>query len=206
MTNAGSGYTVAPQVTFVGGGGSGAIATTLIETSQKGVINFTMTDNGVGYASTPAVGLTTAPVGGINATAEAVISADNKVTSIRITNPGMGYTVTPTVTIADPVTLSGLGTYLYGETVVGQTSGCNAEVRGWDVDTKILKVTNVGIGTTISAFYPGEKIVGTASSANYSVDTYDGRDIYDNYDTNDEIEAEADLLLDFTQSNPFGQV
>ena len=165
-----------------------------------------MTDNGVGYASTPAVGLTTAPVGGINATAEAVISADNKVTSIRITNPGMGYTVTPTVTIADPVTLSGLGTYLYGETVVGQTSGCNAEVRGWDVDTKILKVTNVGIGTTISAFYPGEKIVGTASSANYSVDTYDGRDIYDNYDTNDEIETEADLLLDFTQSNPFGQV
>ena len=29
---------------------------------------------------------------------------------------------------------------------------------------------------------------------------------YDEYDTNDEIEAEADLLLDFTQSNPFGQV
>ena len=206
LTNAGSGYTVAPQVTFVGGGGSGAIATTLIETSQKGVINFTMTNNGVGYASTPAVGLTTAPVGGIDATAEAVISVDNRVTSLRITNPGMGYTVTPTVTIADPITMTGLGTYLYGETVIGQTSGCNAEVRGWDVDTKILKVTNVGIGTTISAFYPGEKIVGTASSANYSVDTYDGRDIYDKYDTNDEIETEADLLLDFTQSNPFGQV
>ena len=47
---------------------------------------------------------------------------------------------------------------------------------------------------------------GNIKNTIYQIKTYDGSDIYDEYDSNDEIEAEADLLLDFTQSNPFGQV
>ena len=39
-----------------------------------------------------------------------------------------------------------------------------------------------------------------------SLKTYDERDTYSAYDSNDEIESEADDLLDFTQSNPFGNV
>jgi hypothetical protein len=30
-------------------------------------------------------------------------------------------------------------------------------------------------------------------------------DLYDKYSQNDEIEAEADLILDFSESNPFGE-
>ena len=45
---------------------------------------------------------------------------------------------------------------------------------------------------------------GSEANTIYQVKSYDGTDIYDKYDTNDEIETEADLIVDFTQSNPFG--
>ena len=45
---------------------------------------------------------------------------------------------------------------------------------------------------------------GSVDNTIYQIKAYDGTDIYDKYDTNDEIEAEADLIVDFTQSNPFG--
>ena len=207
LTNAGSGYTTPPIITIYGGGGTGAAATCLIEPTQKGVITFTMTDEGIGYGAVPTVtveGLTAGGVGMTTALGEAIRSADNKITSIRVTDPGIGYTGTPTVTISNPSTMTGIGTYDFGELVTGHSSGCEGRVKSWDKDTKILKVSNVGIGTTVNAFTPGELIVGYASSATYSVGTYDNRDIYDKYDTNDEFEAEADLIVDFTQSNPFG--
>ena len=37
-------------------------------------------------------------------------------------------------------------------------SFAEARVKEWDADTKVLKVSNVGIGTTISGFIPGEEI------------------------------------------------
>ena len=53
-------------------------------------------------------------------------------------------------------------------------------------------------------FSPGEVVVGSISGALYTVQNYD-RDSYDDpYDSNEEIEFEADSILDFTESNPFG--
>ena len=64
---------------------------------------------------------------------------------------------------------------------------------------KILKIQiNNGV------FYPGEVVVGTASSASYIVKTYSGDDIYDPYRQNEEIGEEADNFVDFSESNPFG--
>ena len=65
--------------------------------------------------------------------------------------------------------------------------------------TNTLKVSYV-TGT----FREGENIVGTASSAVYSMSSYNADDTYDKYTENDEIESEADDILDFTESNPFG--
>ena len=45
---------------------------------------------------------------------------------------------------------------------------------------------------------------GITTNTTYTIDYYDGRDTYSNYDTNDEIETEADSFIDFSQSNPFG--
>ena len=288
LTNTGSGYTTPPIITIVGGNGVGAAATCSIETTLKGIKNFTVTGNGVGYGATPSVTITgigsdALITGSAKAVGEALINANNQVSSIRIINPGIGYTQVPTVTLGDPSLITGIGTYYMNEIVTGQTSGTTARVKSWDLDTKVLKVSNVGIGTTISGFIPGEplesnestwyqtvvstagtigygstnKIIGintagiiigqdlhpitnvvgagatvlsigistvimSIDSINtswntgvaftfghikntiYQIKTYDGSDIYDEYDTNDEIETEADLIVDFTQSNPFG--
>ena len=209
LTNAGSGYTSPPTITIIGGNGTGAIATCSIETTQKGVISYTVTNQGGGYSAVPTITVAGPTGSGTTSTAEAVINADKQVTSIRVTNPGIGYTQVPAVSFSAPAAV-GVGTFYYNEVVRGQTSLTEARVRSWDVDTKILKVANVGIGTTISGFIPGETIIGTGSTiageyAAYTLGSHDNRDIYDEYDSNDEFETEADSMIDFSESNPFGQ-
>ena len=286
LTNAGSGYVTPPLVTILntGTGGVGAAATALIETTGKGVINFTVVDEGVGYSnSSPPLVTISEPTGsGTTAVtnAQAVIF-DNKVSSIRVRDAGIGHTVAPTVTIGNPSIITGIGTYQFNEIVRGVTSGTEARVKSWDSDTKVLKISMVGIGTTVSGFIPGEEVrsteslafitnvsfgatigiqtniisgistagisiaddiadsvnvigagitvsaigagqitlsqstinltpitqtvsIGTTTFTTYSVSTYDDRDIYDEYSENDEFEVEADDIIDFSQSNPFG--
>ena len=230
---------------------------------------------------------------GTTATATAIVDTGNaKLSSIRPVNPGVGYTVAPTVTIADQNLIIGRGNYLYNDLVVGQTSHTEAIVREWDADTKVLKVANVGIGSTISGFIPGEEVriqtgvdpgtghkihktvfvstgtttgfvgihtnlitginttgitvgaavsaidnviglgatvltignsritiskdsittsgatftlsTGTTSFVAYNVRQYEQEDIYDAYSDNDEFELEADEIVDFAETNPFG--
>ena len=162
LTHAGIGYTSPPLVTITGGGGVGAAATAAVELSDFGIVDFTISNNGVGYAVTPTItitGLSTSP-----AIAEANLLADNTISDIRLRNAGIGYTVTPTVTIANPSLISGVGNYERGEIIRGMSSGIEARVKEWDTDTKILKISNVGIGTTQAAFIPGETIQATEST------------------------------------------
>ena len=162
LTHAGIGYTTPPLVTITGGGGVGAAATAAVELSNFGIVDFTISNNGVGYAVTPTItitGLSTSP-----AVAEANLLADNTISDIRIRNAGIGYTETPTVTIANPSLISGVGNYERGESIRGMSSGIEARVKEWDTDTKILKISNVGIGTTQAAFIPGETIQATEST------------------------------------------
>jgi len=56
VTKPGTGYTIAPSVSFVGGGGTGATATALI--SGGSVTSITLTNPGSGYTYPPAVVLT----------------------------------------------------------------------------------------------------------------------------------------------------
>ena len=201
LTNAGYGYTTIPSIHFSGGGGAGAAATCSIETTGKGVFSITLDGGGTGYAAAPIVTISEPTGSGTSerATARSVISTANVVSAIRIINPGIGYTQNPTVTIADPPLIAGIGTYQSNEEVVGSTTGSRARVKDWNTVTNTLKVTPIS-GT----FAEGEILVGAASSATYTVDTFDKGDIYNEYDQSTEIETEADLLLDFTQTNPFG--
>ena len=212
LTNAGAGYTVPPTITILGGGGAGAAATCSIETTYNGLIRFTITDAGVGYGTAPVVTVS-APgelsISGVGQTAVGIssiglVGSDVSVRALYIANPGFGYTSNPTVTIANPETLTGIGTYLFNEIVRGSRSQIRARVKSWDSDTKILKISNVGIGATQLTFLTGETIIGTESGALYTVQGFDRMDTYDKYSQNDEIEEEANLILDFTESNPFG--
>ena len=206
ITNAGGGYVTPPSITISGGGGTGAAATCSVNTSGNGVIRFTVTNEGVGYGTAPTVTITEG--GGTGATGIASIGHDvstglNKVKSIFVTNSGQNYTSAPTVTISDPETISGLGTYQFNEVVQGMRSGTQARVKSWDVDTGILQVGNVGIGTTTTSFFPGEDIKGLTSGAVFSLSIFDD-DTDDKYNEGDIFESEADLIIDFTESNPFG--
>ena len=204
LTNAGAGYTVAPTITITGGGGIGAAATCSIETTQKGVFRFVMLDTGVGYSTTPSVTVVGAAVTAVGIASIGRAGSDMVVKSIYISDPGEGYTTAPAVTIANPPQLTGIGTYLYNEIVIGEKSRTEARVRNWDKDTKILKIAHVGIGSTAKGFATGEAILGQESGASYTVDVFKKTDEDDKYNQGDEFELEADKILDFTQTNPFG--
>jgi hypothetical protein len=203
LTNAGTGYTVAPNISIIGNG-TGAAATCGIETSQSGVIFINLTDNGVGYSTAPHVNIIGSIGSGVTATAiSSVVGTSQTVSSISLTNPGVGYTIAPQVVIDGPPILTGIGTYLFNEIVTGSRSGTTARVKYWDFDTKILKVSFVN-NVTPNGFFPGETIVGSTSSAQYSVNTYNNSNPYDKYGDNLQIQTEAESILDFSESNPFG--
>ena len=212
ITNAGTGYTGTPTVTVSSPGvevGTTAVITATI--SAGGVTALTITNAGTGYTVAPTLtignedSIKSFPSGratGISSIG--FVGSDSVVKSIYVSNPGSGYLSDPTVTIADPEIITGIGTYLFNEVIIGSRSKTRARVKDWDKDNNILKISNVGIGATQLGFFPGETITGTESGALYTVETFDQMDTYDKYSQNDEIEEEADLILDFTESNPFG--
>ena len=69
VTNAGAGYTTAPTVAFLGGGGSGAAATSTIAGGR--VASITVTNQGANYTSAPSVSISGG--GGAGATGTAVL-------------------------------------------------------------------------------------------------------------------------------------
>tara|TARA_Y100000589_G_scaffold120884_1_gene115332 strand:+ start:106 stop:1518 length:1413 start_codon:yes stop_codon:yes gene_type:complete len=210
LTNAGANYTSPPIITISGGGGVGAAATVGINTTSNGIIRFIVTDEGVGYGTAPTVTVSNPNLGIASQKAIGIASVGidpstgfNEVKSIFVQDAGENYDNTVTVSISDPETISGIGTYLFNEVVQGMRSGTQARVKSWDQDTGILQVGNVGIGTTTTGFFPGEDIKGLTSEALFSVANFDD-DTKDKYNEGDIFESEADLLIDFSESNPFG--
>jgi hypothetical protein len=198
LTNAGYGYTVPPIVRINGGGGIGAAATCSIESTEKGVISFLVNDGGVGYSTVPLITVA-GPGIGVTALARAVTNGNNQVSAVRVVNPGIGYTLVPTVTVDPPSIITGIGTYLFNEIVVGSATSARGRVKSWDANTNKLEISVLN-----GSFARGEILVGTISSARYSINTHDQEDVYDKYSQNDEIEEAADLVVDFSESNPFG--
>ncbi len=180
IINAGAGYTVAPNVVFVGGGGVGAAATTTIGNGIVGIV--TLVSGGSGYSTAPTVTIS-GPVGtGVTAKAIAVIDSSGKITSIRIRDGGTGYASNPTITFSSP-DMVGVGTYTFNEEIIGSISGTKAIVREWNSTTSKLKISNV-TGT----FKLGELIVGSTSNASYKVSNAPIDEFSDPYAQNEEIE------------------
>ncbi len=210
LINPGAGYTIAPKISFTGGGGSGAVGIASIGNGIVGVI--TVTNGGSGYITAPAVSFV--GVSTVSAAATATINDSGQVTQIRITNSGLGYTVAPTITIGAPNIYVGFGTYIFNEVVVGSASSVTARVKSWNAITKVLEVSNIN-----GSFTPGETLIGQKSAAQYSLskvyvdnlgpkgnldDAYSGGDTQDRFADNKQIEIEGDAILDFSEENPFG--
>ena len=203
VTNSGAGYTVPPIVTISGGGGVGAAATTVIRTDgAKGIIRISIGGTGgVGYSTTPTVSISLPSLTpNESADARAEVGAGGTISNIFIQNAGAGFFSPPTITIAPPSSVGiGSGSYWFNELVTGNRSNATARVKRWDLDTKVLQV-----GIETGKFLRGETVTGSKSGAKYTVQVSAANTDKDKYDYSDEIENEADQILDFTESNPFG--
>ncbi len=206
LNNAGAGYTVAPVIRFVSNTGAGATGISSISDGGIGIITMTSAGGligGGGFTTSPQItfsseifqsGVTTA-----GAAATAVVSTAGTITAIRITNAGAGYSIAPTVTIADP-DFGSSGNFIFNEIVTGSASTTTARVRTWNDDTNILEVATVGG----AGFRVGETITGSKSGATQVIRIIDLDPDTDEYADNFNIETAADEILDFTEQNPFG--
>lgn len=183
----------------------GVTATGIASVSSAGIVtSISITNAGVGYYSGATVSIANTvgdkiyTSGLTTAIATATVGSSGTVTSINIVDAGIGYTSAPTITISSPDVSVG-GTFIYNEIVTGSNSNATAYVRDFDGDLTL----RVGINT--GQFRSGETIVGSASSASYILKSYDNYSYEEEYDKNEEIEIEADNILDFTESNPFGE-
>jgi hypothetical protein len=198
ITNPGAGYTETPTVTITGVG-VGAAATCLLVTDSVGIGTVEILVAGSGYPVAPLVTFSS-PISGFGtAIGESLINNLNSVDQILISDAGIGYSLSPTVTISPPPIFTGIGTFTNNEIVTGSISGATARVKSWDKTENILRV-----GTTNGSFIPSDIIVGSSSSATYSVNYIVNAKFEDKYEDNDQIEEEADSILDFSEKNPFG--
>lgn len=224
LINAGYGYTTPPMVNFVGGGGKGAEA---FATISDGVVRLiSLSDQGFGYDTPPTITFidvadqyypqvstfdnqtdtcdTTqitcdlnSPFATREASAIAIVN-DQKITSIQIVDGGEGYKYPPAVQISSP-NLVGVGTFIYNEIVTGSESNVTARVASWNADTLEIKLKNIN-----GSFKDGEVLVGEDSQAIYKILIINTNNIDDPYAQNDDIQLEADRILDFSEDNPFG--
>jgi hypothetical protein len=206
LTSPGAGYTETPIVTIVSASdaeksyGVGAAATAYFISDSTGVGNISIASSGGGYPTNPDVTFQS-PTSGINtATGRALINSAGFVTSVLISDAGLGYdNTTAFATVSPPPVISGVGTYQFNEIVTGSSSGAKGRVKTWDSVNNVLK-----LGSTSGTFVSGDIAIGSTSSAQYSVDYIESAEFADKYDKSDEIETEADDILDFSESNPFG--
>ena len=204
LTHAGVGYgNTAPIITISGGGGTGAAATcSLVPACKKGLQVINITNHGVGYSTSPTVAISLpslSPQAPASVKAIVGTASSNPISNMYILDAGAGFFSPPTVTIGAGATV-GVGTFWFNEEVVGETSNVVGRVKNWDADTGVLQV-----GIMTGTFYEGERLVGSKSGASYETSTTGtASTTADKYSQNEDIEFDADQIIDFSESNPFG--
>jgi hypothetical protein len=103
------------------------------------------------------------------------------------------------------MTAGGYGTYENSEQVYQGASLATATATGyvasWDKPTLKLKLRNIK-----GEFAANSNIIGTSSAASWSFASGNVQeDANDNFEDNVRIENEADNIIDFSESNPFGE-
>jgi len=210
-----------PEGTFVSGIGASSITlnqattnvgvhTTLFEVGidQCGIVTgINLTFGGGGYLSPPTVTISNdsqfknyvdIQPGVATAIGVANTNAAGIVTSVTIINSGSQYVLTPTITISAPDSTS-TGSFVFNETVNGQTSGTSAVVKSYDAVNNVLEVSQID-----GIFTPGEIILGATSGARHVLKSQEEFDTVDPFADNDTIEINADDIIDFSEKNPFG--
>jgi len=200
IVNPGAGYTVKPRVTFHGGGGTGAFAVANLADSVIGII--TITSPGSGYIGVPNVTIVAPGIASttIDAKVRAKINTLGQVSQIIVEDAGGYFDGVPEIIISAPQHNVGYGTYLTNEDIIGAASSATARVNSWNSETQVLKLKDIQ-----GEFISGEAMIGQSSSASYASIVLNKFNIPETgFAQNKTIELEADQILDFSESNPFG--
>jgi len=119
-------------------------------------------------------------------------------------NTGVAEIDAVEVNFANAVTINvadgGTGDFVAGEIVTGGSSNVTSEVKSWNSATRQLIVFNR------SGMYAiPETLTGNTSGAAWTSATYNTlNNMNSETDQNFTLETQADAILDFTESNPFG--
>ena len=213
-SNNGSGLRL--RVEVITGSVTGTTAVGVASISSAGIVtSLTLTNPGGGYTKPPHANAPTVTISNDSsfkdptvfpATAVAIVNTDGELASIRYTNAGAGYTTAPTITVASPDVGEVDENYQFKEIVRGVSTGTTAIVSDWDSDTRVLEVTRLSEpGFTIGEFVVGIGTTLNGSNAKYRLNAISDQDEVDTFADNDTFESQADLILDFTESNPFGE-
>jgi hypothetical protein len=114
-------------IQMVGTAATTAVATVGFATTNpnsKSVQYIDLINDGYGYNSAPTVSISTAPSGGLTATAVAIMTSRSpnqklSIDRILITNPGFGYTEPPIITISGAGGAGGIATAVINTGVLG---------------------------------------------------------------------------------------
>ena len=122
-------FTYATNLVMVNSNARTGIITSVLAKNQipfpfgKSVYMIDLLDDGTGYMSPPTVSISTAPSGGVNATAVAIMTHKSQQTGysilrVLITNPGIGYSVPPLVNFISNTGSGAIATALIGSKVI----------------------------------------------------------------------------------------
>jgi hypothetical protein len=181
VTDGGCGYSNAPLVQIVGGGGTGATATATVANGM--VVDITITDAGSGYFSAPAIVLSApAQCSAHSATAVATVT-NGFVIAAEIIDTGCGYTNTPSVQI-----VGGGGTGAAATAIV-----TNGEVVG-------ITITDAGLGySSVPAVYINSPLGAVIILLQAVVPAFSDMAVGSNY----QLQASSDLAIWTNQGAAF---
>ena len=146
-------------IQMVGTGATTAVATVGFATTNpnsKSVQYIDLINDGYGYKSAPIVSISTAPSGGLTATAVAIMTSRSSnqllsIDKILITNPGFGYTEPPVVTISGGGGAGGIATAVINTRVLGIVGLSSGGVGYTTTPQVIIQRTFIPSGVGISS-------------------------------------------------------
>ena len=159
ITNPGSGYVEAPNVTVSAPNQTNGVQATIlasISNSASTIQSITVTNSGSGYTrgATVTIDPPTSPYG-VQATAAVGSFVSNTIFNIAVTNPGYGYTTVPNVTITANAGTSATATAVLGSgivsglTVTNPGSGYLPTSVTASISTTTINVTAVATGSVV---------------------------------------------------------
>jgi FtsP/CotA-like multicopper oxidase with cupredoxin domain len=149
VTNAGSGYTLPPTISFSGGVCTGVSANAYLRPTS--VAQITITARGQGYTTPPRVSFTSGGGSGASATSSLAFP----VGSITLVNGGSGYTAAPTLTLT-PAT--------NGQIVGGATATATATLTPTSVASMTVNTGGSGYATAPTVVFSAGGGAGAAAT------------------------------------------